>query len=179
MYRKEFGEPNKGRKNGQLWPLESVRLWKAFGQRDSMIHVIIDRHKWMSYQKVLCALWWGQRLQYEEQLEECKKYKEFLVSLTPLEWFEEQAIAKAQRDAQRRDLASQEGELRHQIRDTCILTFVCSFLLNVCRVHLNTRLNTIKKLLCNIKITKDYITHPTVDNMIRLCGHDYDCIISS
>jgi hypothetical protein len=50
-------------------------------------------------------------LQYEEQLEECKKYKEFLVSLTPLEWFEEQAIAKAQRDAQRRDLASQEGEL--------------------------------------------------------------------
>lgn len=38
------------------------------------------------------------------------------MSLTPLEWFEEQAIAKAQRDAQRRDLASQEGELRHQIQ---------------------------------------------------------------
>ena len=42
------------------------------------------------------------------------------MSLTPLEWFEEQAIAKAQRDAQRRDLASQEGELRHWIRQIYI-----------------------------------------------------------
>lgn len=83
--------------------------------------------EWVIIIKFLGALWWGQRLQYEEQLEECKKYKEFLVSLTPLEWFEEQAIAKAQRDAQRRDLASQEGELHHQIRGeyTCSLVFKC------------------------------------------------------
>ena len=33
---------------------------------------------------------------YEEQLEDCRKYKEFLDSITPLEWFEQQA-AKLQR----------------------------------------------------------------------------------
>jgi len=42
---------------------------------------------------------------YEEQLEECKRYKLFLVNLTPIDWFEEQAILKALRDLQRRDLA--------------------------------------------------------------------------
>ncbi|XP_073395342.1 cilia- and flagella-associated protein 100 [Physcomitrium patens] len=44
---------------------------------------------------------------YEEQLEDCKKYKEFLVRLTPFEWFEEQAILKSEREEQRRNLASQ------------------------------------------------------------------------
>lgn len=47
------------------------------------------------------------------------------MSLTPLEWFEEQAVAKAQRDAQRRDLASQEGELRHQTRALHVFWHSC------------------------------------------------------
>ena len=34
---------------------------------------------------------------YEEQLEDCRKYKEFLDNLTPPEFFKEQAAAAAQR----------------------------------------------------------------------------------
>ncbi|KAH9532684.1 hypothetical protein CY35_18G011300 [Sphagnum magellanicum] len=48
---------------------------------------------------------------YEEQLEECNKYKEFLTSLTPLEWFEEQAISKQQREKQKKDLQIKTSEL--------------------------------------------------------------------
>jgi len=36
---------------------------------------------------------------FEEQLEDCRKYKDFLDKLTPPEWFEEQAAAKQRRKA--------------------------------------------------------------------------------
>lgn len=66
-------------------------------------------------------------MQYEEQLEECKKYREFLLSLTPLEWFEEQAILKTKRDEQRRALASEQGEnilLHYLTRKSTALQYV-------------------------------------------------------
>ncbi|CAM6061949.1 unnamed protein product [Sphagnum tenellum] len=52
---------------------------------------------------------------YEEQLEECNKYKEFLTSLTPLEWFEEQAISKQQREKRKKDLQIKTSELEDMI----------------------------------------------------------------
>lgn len=126
------------------------------------------KSKWVIIIKFLGALWWAQRLQYEEQLEECKKYKEFLVSLTPLEWFEEQAIAKAQRDAQRRDLTSQEGEICHQIRgkSTCILVFKywrkCSFSIRCILEHILIRVwipqRNYDHNTSYIKLMSNYIT---------------------
>lgn len=54
---------------------------------------------------------------YEEQLEECKKYRDFLAALTPAQWTEEQKIAaetgkemkKAARRAER--LAKRRAEV--------------------------------------------------------------------
>lgn len=70
------------------------------------------------------------------------------MSLTPLEWFEEQAIAKAQRDAQRRDLASQEGTkicmyFGIQSVDASVFLFF-SFYSMYFRIQANTCLNTTK-----------------------------------
>lgn len=39
---------------------------------------------------------------YEEQLEDCRKYKDFLDHLTPPEFFKEQAELKAKRQAERK-----------------------------------------------------------------------------
>ncbi len=63
-------------------------------------------------------------MQYEEQLEECNKYKEFLTSLTPLEWFEEQAISKQQREKQKKDLQIKTSELEGCIVNAFYYTYV-------------------------------------------------------
>ncbi len=51
--------------------------------------------------------------QYEEQLEDCRKYREFLDSITPLEFFEAQA-AKLQ---QRKDNMLAEWQVRTAERE--------------------------------------------------------------
>jgi len=50
---------------------------------------------------------------FEEQLEDCRKYKDFLDKLTPPEWFEEQEAAKQRRKAERkmRKLAQRQAVL--------------------------------------------------------------------
>lgn len=50
---------------------------------------------------------------FEEQLEDCRKYKDFLDKLTPPEWFEEQEAAKQRRKEQRkaRKLAERQAAL--------------------------------------------------------------------
>lgn len=56
---------------------------------------------------------------YEEQLEDCRKYKAFLDSLTPSEWFEEQEELKAARRTQREEeiLAERERAMRECAED--------------------------------------------------------------
>ena len=56
---------------------------------------------------------------YEEQLEDCRKYKAFLDSLTPAEWFEEQEELKAARRTQREEniLAERERAMRECAED--------------------------------------------------------------
>ena len=51
---------------------------------------------------------------YEEQLEDCRKYKAFLDSLTPDEWFEEQKELRKERRRQREEgvLAEREAAIR-------------------------------------------------------------------
>jgi len=50
---------------------------------------------------------------FEEQLEDCRKYKDFLDKLTPPEWFEEQEAAKQRRKGERkaRKLAERQAVL--------------------------------------------------------------------
>lgn len=43
-------------------------------------------------------------LQFAEQLDDCKKYKDFLIKLTPKEWFEEQLQMKAREQEKARQL---------------------------------------------------------------------------
>ena len=47
---------------------------------------------------------------YDEQLDDCHKYKEFLGKLTPSEWFKEQGQIKLARREQRKSLREQKLE---------------------------------------------------------------------
>ena len=58
---------------------------------------------------------------YEEQLEDCRKYKEFLDNLTPPEYFKEQAQIKARRIAERK----QRREEKRAVRVQHCSMFVC------------------------------------------------------
>ena len=56
---------------------------------------------------------------FEEQLEDCRKYKEFLDKLTPPEWFEEQAQLRMERKRARKatKLADRQAELDAQAEE--------------------------------------------------------------
>lgn len=78
---------------------------------------------------------------YEEQLEDCRKYKDFLDNLTPPEFFKEQAALKARRLQERRA----RREEKRAVRKPCpplpfTLPFNCFLLRAVCLSGLSLRL---------------------------------------